>query len=238
MTGQEGRYVYVVRPDNTVENRLVTLGPSVWKAPPPLPGVTVPSWTLVNPNPAPSEANKPPAPAPRPVKSMVAITAGLKPDDRVIVEGIQRGGRPYLSLRKSGTYTPLEPGDCPWTQVLCFRERSRMISRFFIDRPIFANVIAIVTLLFGVVALYRLPVERYPQITPPTVHGRAPTIPGANATDVAEYGRRPHRAADQRRGEHDVHVLHQFRRRLLQPDHHLRDRHQPRRRHRSWCRTG
>ena len=90
MTGQEGRYVYVVRPDNTVENRLVTLGPSVWKAPPPLPGVTVPSWTLVNPNPAPSEANKPPAPARRPVKSMVAITAGLKPDDRVIVEGIQK----------------------------------------------------------------------------------------------------------------------------------------------------
>ena len=58
MTGQEGRYVYVVRPDNTVENRLVTLGPSVWKAPPPLPGVTVPSWTLVNPNPAPSEGQQ------------------------------------------------------------------------------------------------------------------------------------------------------------------------------------
>ena len=43
-----------------------------------------------------------------------------------------------------------------------------MISRFFIDRPIFANVIAIVTVLFGVVALYRLPVERYPAITPPS----------------------------------------------------------------------
>jgi RND family efflux transporter MFP subunit len=97
MTGQEGRFVYVVRPDNTVENRLVTLGPSVWKAPPPVPGVTVPSWTLVNPNPAPSEANKPPAPARRPVKSMVAITAGLKPDDRVIVEGVQKA-RPTLPV--------------------------------------------------------------------------------------------------------------------------------------------
>ena len=44
-----------------------------------------------------------------------------------------------------------------------------MISRFFIDHPVFANVIAVVTILFGIVALNRLPVERYPAITPPTV---------------------------------------------------------------------
>ena len=44
-----------------------------------------------------------------------------------------------------------------------------MISRFFIDRPIFANVIAIVTMLVGLVSLSRLPIEQYPQITPPTV---------------------------------------------------------------------
>src|SRR5437764_10379972 len=60
-----------------------------------------------------------------------------------------------------------------------------MISRFFIDRPIFANVIAVVTVLFGVVALYRLPVERYPQITPPTVQVSA-NYPGANARVVAD----------------------------------------------------
>ena len=60
-----------------------------------------------------------------------------------------------------------------------------MISRFFIDRPIFANVIAIVTLLFGVVALSRLPVERYPAITPPTVIVST-NYPGANAKVVAD----------------------------------------------------
>jgi len=60
-----------------------------------------------------------------------------------------------------------------------------MISRFFIDRPIFANVIAIVTILFGIVALYRLPVERYPMITPPTVVVST-NYPGANARDVAD----------------------------------------------------
>src|SRR5438045_4683068 len=60
-----------------------------------------------------------------------------------------------------------------------------MISRFFIDRPVFANVIAIVTILFGVVALYRLPVERYPAITPPTVIVTT-NYPGANAKVVAD----------------------------------------------------
>ena len=60
-----------------------------------------------------------------------------------------------------------------------------MISRFFIDRPIFANVIAIVTLLFGIVAINRLPVERYPAITPPTVIVTT-TYPGANAKVVAD----------------------------------------------------
>jgi HAE1 family hydrophobic/amphiphilic exporter-1 len=60
-----------------------------------------------------------------------------------------------------------------------------MISRFFIDRPIFANVIAIVTVLFGIVALYQLPVERYPAITPPTVVVST-NYPGANARDVAD----------------------------------------------------
>jgi HAE1 family hydrophobic/amphiphilic exporter-1 len=60
-----------------------------------------------------------------------------------------------------------------------------MMSRFFIDRPVFANVIAIVTLLFGAVALVRLPVERYPAITPPTVVVST-TYPGANAKVVAD----------------------------------------------------
>src|SRR3954452_20590202 len=60
-----------------------------------------------------------------------------------------------------------------------------MISRFFIDRPVFANVIAIVTVILGVVAMQRLPVERYPAITPPTVIVSA-TYPGANAKVVAD----------------------------------------------------
>ena len=59
-----------------------------------------------------------------------------------------------------------------------------MISRFFVDRPIFANVIAIVTVIFGVVAGRALPIEQYPQIVPPTVQVSA-SYPGANAQVVA-----------------------------------------------------
>src|SRR6185295_9127998 len=59
-----------------------------------------------------------------------------------------------------------------------------MISRFFIDRPIFANVIAIVTILLGAISVWRLPIEQYPAITPPTVRVTT-NYPGANAEVVA-----------------------------------------------------
>jgi len=53
-----------------------------------------------------------------------------------------------------------------------------MVSRFFIDRPIFANVIAIVTLIFGVVALSKLPVERMILCAPRCAVIRWPPIGG------------------------------------------------------------
>ncbi len=55
-----------------------------------------------------------------------------------------------------------------------------MISNFFINRPVAANVIALITLILGVVGLISLPVERYPNITPPTIQVTA-AYPGANA---------------------------------------------------------
>jgi multidrug efflux pump len=55
-----------------------------------------------------------------------------------------------------------------------------MLSRIFIDRPIFAWVIAIIIMLGGVGAIYTLPVEQFPDIAPPQVNIRA-TYPGANA---------------------------------------------------------
>lgn len=57
--------------------------------------------------------------------------------------------------------------------------------KFFIDHPIFANVIAIVTILIGVFCLSLLPVAQYPEITPPTV-SVSTSYPGANAKIVSE----------------------------------------------------
>ena len=59
-----------------------------------------------------------------------------------------------------------------------------MISRFFIERPIFANVIALATIIIGLVFLYQLPVAQYPQIVPPTIQVST-RYPGASAEVVA-----------------------------------------------------
>ncbi len=58
-----------------------------------------------------------------------------------------------------------------------------MISRFFIDRPVLANVLAIVIVLLGAVALYSLPVAQYPNVVPPTV-AVTTRYPGASAETV------------------------------------------------------
>jgi hydrophobe/amphiphile efflux-1 (HAE1) family protein len=60
-----------------------------------------------------------------------------------------------------------------------------MFSRFFINRPIFATVIAIIMILAGVITVKTLPIAQYPNITPPTVMVSA-TYPGADAKTVAE----------------------------------------------------
>ena len=57
------------------------------------------------------------------------------------------------------------------------------MSRIFIDRPIFAWVIAIIVMLAGIGALSSLPNEQYPDIAPTTVHIRA-TYPGASAAAI------------------------------------------------------
>ena len=59
-----------------------------------------------------------------------------------------------------------------------------MISKFFIDRPVFASVVAIVITLAGLVAMRVLPISQYPQIVPPEVVVSA-TFPGATAENVA-----------------------------------------------------
>jgi HAE1 family hydrophobic/amphiphilic exporter-1 len=60
-----------------------------------------------------------------------------------------------------------------------------MFSKFFIERPVLANVIAFLMVLLGAVAILQLPISQYPPITPPTVQVTA-RYPGASARTVAE----------------------------------------------------
>ncbi|MBB1117208.1 multidrug efflux RND transporter permease subunit SmeE [Stenotrophomonas sp. W1S232] len=59
------------------------------------------------------------------------------------------------------------------------------MARFFIDRPIFAWVIAIIIMLAGLLSLLRLPISMYPEVAPPAVEIRA-TYPGASAKVVED----------------------------------------------------
>src|SRR6266699_2038956 len=59
------------------------------------------------------------------------------------------------------------------------------ISRFFIDRPIFAGVLSIIIFLAGAIAITRLPVSEYPEVVPPSIVVRA-NYPGANPKVIAE----------------------------------------------------
>ena len=60
-----------------------------------------------------------------------------------------------------------------------------MISNFFIERPVLANVLAILMVVIGVVALLRLPVAQYPDVVPPTVQVTT-RYPGASARTVID----------------------------------------------------
>ena len=60
-----------------------------------------------------------------------------------------------------------------------------MISKFFIERPILANVIAIITVLLGAISLFNLPVSKYPNIVPPTIQVTT-RYPGASAETIGK----------------------------------------------------
>ncbi len=61
------------------------------------------------------------------------------------------------------------------------------MAKFFIDRPIFAWVLAIVIMMVGALSIMKLPIEQYPEVAPPAVQIRA-AYPGADAKNVQGLG--------------------------------------------------
>src|ERR1700674_567236 len=60
-----------------------------------------------------------------------------------------------------------------------------MISKFFIERPVLANVLAVLMIVIGGVALFPLPVAQYPNVVPPTISVTT-RYPGASARAVVD----------------------------------------------------
>jgi hydrophobic/amphiphilic exporter-1 (mainly G- bacteria), HAE1 family len=60
-----------------------------------------------------------------------------------------------------------------------------MISKFFIERPVLANVLAILMVVIGAVSLMKLPIAQYPNVVPPTISVTT-SYPGASARAVVD----------------------------------------------------
>jgi hypothetical protein len=84
-----------------------------------------------------------------------------------------------------------------------------MLSKFFLDRPVFAWVIAIIMMTAGGLAIYNLPVAQYPPIAPPAI-----AIDSFLSRGLRRNGREQrhpdHRAEDDRPGRHALPLRHQF----------------------------
>ena len=91
---------------------------------------------------------------------------------------------------------------------------------FFTGRPIFASAVAVVMVMAGAICYVLLPVAQFPDITPPQVVVSA-TYPGASAEVVADTVTTPLEQQINGVAGHDLHVLDELERRLLNDHGHL-----------------
>ena len=108
------------------------------------------------------------------VGELRVITSGIGPEDRV--DHFRHAERRAGPEDRSAAEDAGAGGG---------RRRHPMISKFFIERPVLANVIAILMVVIGVVSLIRLPVAQYPNVVPPTVQVTT-RYPGASARTVID----------------------------------------------------
>jgi hypothetical protein len=90
------------------------------------------------------------------------------------------------------------------------------MSKFFINRPIVAMVVSIVLVIVGAITILRLPVAQFPNIAPPEVQVLG-HIHRRRRADAGTSGCHSPRTADERRGQHELHVLAECNRQLTPP---------------------
>ena len=130
---------------------------------------------------------------------------GLKPGEQVIVEGFQkmRPGAPvkpvpWAGARRAGARTAASASlraTLPARRRRPAAEGPHAMAQFFIDRPIFAWVIALFIVVGGAVSITQLPVAQYPTVAPPAIVVTV-AYPGASAQDA---GRQRAHASSSRR---------------------------------------
>ena len=139
-----------------------------------------------------------------------AVQSGLNPGEKVIVSGIQFliDGVPVNPsanpLHNFSSRNGLREG--------CGREEVSALVDFFIKRPIFATVCALLIILAGAVCIPTLPISLYPNLAPPQVTVTSNYV-GANAQVVESAVTIAAGAADQRRRGNALHHLDELERR-------------------------
>ena len=161
-------------------------------------------------------------------------TAGCRGQDRPGRPRRRRWSsrRPVLSLkvipdRRGGRAVSLSPPPSRSRPPITSFTGHRMLSRFFIERPIFANVIAIMTMLVGAVTLFGLAGRAVSRASRRRRSWSRPPIPAPSAEVLSDTVASLDRAGGQRRRGHALHVLDLLQRRLVPADRHVRRRHRP-----------
>ena len=132
-------------------------------------------------------------PAPRPVKigsqqgGNWIVLDGLKEGEQVVVDGFQKmmvPGAPVKPVPFNGSQRSRRSCRSRCRQPLN-RIQDSFMARFFIDRPIFAWVIALFIMVMGAVAITQLPIAQYPAVAPPSIVVNA-AYPGASAQTLED----------------------------------------------------
>ena len=120
------------------------------------------------------------------------VLEGLKPGEQVMVDGFQklRGNAPVKPVPWQPAGVRRRPRRSAPPAVAAARRlrrraEPRAMAQFFIDRPIFAWVIALFILVLGGVAITQLPIAQYPTVAPPSIVITA-AYPGASAQTLED----------------------------------------------------
>ena len=166
-TDQDKRYLWILKPDNSLERRTVTVGPREGELRVVRTNLRPDETVIVN-----------------GLSSLMQVPPGGKVDPTITEMPLHRlaaAAGPATAASTAATGAATATAACGNGD----RGREMNFARFFIDRPVLAIVISIVIVIAGVISIPNLPISQYPEIVPPTVIVSA-SYPGANAQTIAD----------------------------------------------------